>query len=130
MVWIIQQDVKRHKGMVGQRQRVALSFLWLLMYQSSATRSCCEYIQQYAQILDILLVHYYCFSAAGPSVSNFVFQVLLKNATSVPLEVRFDIPFGVSPKVLRLEGKYYFFSIISPTEFVPLSFAIISFSRF
>nr|XP_027100369.1 uncharacterized protein LOC113719357 isoform X2 [Coffea arabica] len=26
--------------------------------------------------------------------------VLLKNATSVPLEVRFDIPFGVSPKIL------------------------------
>lgn len=32
---------------------------------------------------------------------SFLFQVIVSNATSVPLEVRFDIPFGVSPKVYR-----------------------------
>lgn len=30
---------------------------------------------------------------------NLFFQVVILNATSVALEVRFDIPFGLSPKV-------------------------------
>lgn len=37
------------------------------------------------------------------------FQVVLLNATSTPFEVRFDIPFGVSPKVSY--EQLYFFSL-------------------
>jgi len=32
----------------------------------------------------------------------FYIQVVLLNATSTPLELRFDIPFGVAPRVLGL----------------------------
>ena len=31
-----------------------------------------------------------------------LFQVIILNSTSMPLELRFDIPFGVSPKVIEL----------------------------
>lgn len=32
-------------------------------------------------------------------LKNLCFQVVILNSTSVLLEVRFDIPFGVAPKV-------------------------------
>lgn len=63
----------------------------------------------------MLVRHYLCFSMVCTSLSNSVFQVVLSNATSVPLELRFDIPFGVSPKVSSLEGKMSFISFLYPS---------------
>lgn len=47
-------------------------------------------------------------------LNNCCFQVVILNSTSVVLEVRFDIPFGLSPTVIseNLVGSLVFFSYV------------------
>lgn len=40
------------------------------------------------------------FGSCLPFRNNLFFQVVILNATSISVELRFDIPLGVSPKVI------------------------------